>query len=237
MTPREFWCIFIFEMPGRILPLVNDQIYHVFNRGIDHRPTFTTKWELHRAMLILSYYRFSTPPMRLSRFLMLSNEDREKILTGLNQEGKKLVELLCFCLMPNHFHFLIKQTGETGISKYISLLQNSFTRYFNIRNERIGPLFLDQFKAKLIETDEQLIHVSRYIHLNPLTSYVVKDFDTLKNYPWSSFPQYLGNSNEGVCSTKLILDFFKSKGSYEKFVKDQVKYQQELHKIKHLTIE
>lgn len=223
-------------MPGRATLLVNDQIYHVFNRGIDHRSTFTNKWELERAMMVLSYYRFSTPPMRLSRFLQLSNQDRQKILSKLN-ESEKLVELLCFCLMPNHFHFLIKQLTENGISKFLSNLQNSYTRYFNTRNSRIGPLFLDQFKAILIETDGQLIHVSRYIHLNPLTSYVVKDFEDLKNYPWSSFGEFLDIIQNKICSSEFILDFFKRNKDYEMFVHDQANYQRELHKIKHLILE
>ena len=223
-------------MPGRILPLVNDQIYHVFNRGIDHRPTFTYKKEFERAMMVLSYYSFTTPPMKLSLFLKLSNENRQKILSDLSQQNKKLVEIICFCLMPNHFHFLLKQIEENGISKYMSKLQNSYTRYFNTRNERIGPLFLDQFKAILIQTDEQLIHVSRYIHLNPLTSYVVKEFEDLKNYPWSSFVEYSGNLSV-ICSKELILGHFKNSEDYEQFVKDQVNYQRELNVIKHLTLE
>lgn len=224
-------------MPGRILPLVNEQIYHIFNRGIDHRPTFTDKREFQRAMLVLSYYSFSTPPVKLSQFLQLSNEDRDNILLNLKKENKKLIEIICFCLMPNHFHFLLKQVEDKGISKFLSNIQNSYTRYFNIKHERIGPLFLDQFKAVLIQTDEQLLHVSRYIHLNPLTSYVVKDFESLKKYPWSSLGEYLGIRNLGICSTDLVLGFFKNKIDYERFLQDQASYQQELQKIKHLIME
>lgn len=224
-------------MPGRILPLVNEQIYHVFNRGIDHRPTFTDKREFQRAMLILSYYSFSTPPVKLSQFLQLANEDRDNIFLNLKKENKKLIEIICFCLMPNHFHLLLKQAEDKGISKFLSNIQNSYTRYFNIKNERVGPLFLDQFKAVLIQTDEQLLHVSRYIHLNPLTSYVVKDFESLKRYPWSSLGEYLGTTNSEICSTDLVLGFFKNKIDYERFLKDQASYQQELQKIKHLIME
>jgi len=224
-------------MPGRILPLVTDEIYHVFNRGIDHRPTFTDKKEFQRAMMVLSFYRFSTPPVKLSKFFLLSNERREKILSDLNNENKKLVEILAFCLMPNHFHLLLKQVENNGISKYLSNLQNSYTRYFNTKNERIGPLFLDQFKAVRIQTDEQLLHVSRYIHLNPLTSYVVKNFEKLEDYPWSSLKEYLGTNSIKFCSVEPVLNFFKKTESYKKFLQDQVAYQQELHKIKHLILE
>lgn len=223
-------------MPGRLTPLVNDQIYHVYNRGIDHRPTFTDKKEFERGLLALSYYSFSKPPMKLSYFLKLSNEERSKKFANLSKTDEKLVKILVFCLMPNHFHFLLKQISENGISRHLSNLQNSYTRYFNTRNQRIGPLFLDQFKARLIETDEQFIHVSRYIHLNPLTSYVVKDFKHLKNYPWSSIGEYL-NGQGSICNTQPIMAFFKNAQTYEKFMEDQKDYQRELHKIKHLTLE
>lgn len=224
-------------MPGRIIPLVNEQIYHVFNRGIDHRPTFIDKKEFQRALTVLSYYRFSNPPVKLSKFFLLSNENRERILSDLNNENKKLVEILCFCLMPNHFHLLLKQVEENGISKYLSNIQNSYTRYFNTKNERVGPLFLGQFKAVRIQTDEQLLHVSRYIHLNPVTSYVVKDFKKLQDYLWSSLKEYLDMSNFKFCSREPILTFFNRNSDYKKFLEDQVAYQRELHKIKHLILE
>lgn len=138
--------------------------------------------------------------------------------------------------MPNHFHFLLRQVSDKGISKFLSNFQNSYTRYFNIKNAREGPLFLDQFKAVLIETDEQLIHVSRYVHLNPITSYVVKDFESLLNYPWSSLPEYI-QGIESICDINTIMDFFKVPYSYEVFLKDQVGYQRELDVIKHLALD
>lgn len=222
-------------MPRRLLPLVEGQVYHVFNRGIDHRPTFSDKRELNRAMSSIDYYRFVNTPLRFSKFLKLSNEDRNKQLDKI-KTSTKLVDILGFCLMPNHFHLLLRQTYENGISKFLSTFQNSYTKYFNTKNERTGPLFLGQFKAVLVETEEQLIHVSRYIHLNPTTSYIVKDFGTLLNYPWSSLREY-ANGKELICETKTILDFFKSSEAYLNFLKDQVNYQRELNKIKHLLLD
>lgn len=222
-------------MPGRLLPLVEDQIYHVFNRGIDHRPTFSDKLELKRAMAVIDYYRFANPPLKFSQFIKLPVEERSKFQIKI-RTGSKLVDILSFCLMPNHFHFLLRQVYEKGISKFLSNFQNSYTRYFNTRNERDGPLFLDQFKAVLIETDEQLLHLSRYIHLNPTTSYMVKDFDSLLNYPWSSLPEYI-KGKESVCEISTVLGFFRTPEDYIDFVKDQVEYQRELDKIKHLILE
>lgn len=139
--------------------------------------------------------------------------------------------------MPNHFHFLLRQLVENGIPKFISNFENSFTRYFNTKHERVGPLFLDQFKGVRIETDEQLFHVSRYVHLNPYTSYVVKDLEVLKRYPWSSFSEYLVENQNGICEKETILSFFKNKKAYEQFVIDRADYQRELHKIQHLLLE
>lgn len=223
-------------MPGRSTPLVNNQIYHVFNRGINHQPTFLDKLEYKRAKLTINFYRFNNLPTKLSKLLTLSNNDRIKIMDNLKKENDQLIEILAFCLMPNHFHFLLRQIKDNGISKFLGNLQNSYTRYFNIKRERDGSLFLDQFKAVLIRTDEQLIHVSRYIHLNPYTSYVVKDLDHLFNYPWSSLAEYLENEPD-ICELETVMNFFKTPKAYRSFIENQADYQRQLHKIQHLALE
>lgn len=224
-------------MPGRLIPLVTHEVYHVFNRGIDKRPTFTTKREYQRAYLTLRYYRFVAPRVKLSRFLTLSEFDRINMLTDLEKTHSRWIDLLSFCLMPNHFHFLVRQRAEHGISIFLSQFQNSYTRYFNTRHERQGSLFLDQFKAVRIESEEQLLHVHRYIHLNPYTSFVVKDFDKLFAYPWSSLNEYMNASCDDLCTTTPILSFFKSKEAYKKFLLDQAGYQRQLDSIKHLLLD
>lgn len=222
-------------MPGRIIPLVTNQIYHVFNRGIDKRPTFTSKRECSRALDTISYYRFLKPTLRLSKFLTLDKERRQRLQERF-KDSSTLVQILCFCLMPNHFHFLLRQNQDRGISKFLSNFQNSYTRYFNTKHERDGSLFLDQFKAVRIETDEQLLHVSRYIHLNPYTGYVINTLDQLKAYPWSSLPAYLQKPMEYV-DTSLVLNFFVNSKKHHEFIIDQADYQRKLDKIKHLIFE
>jgi len=222
-------------MPGRITPLVTDEVYHVYNRGINKQLTFTTKKEYRRAILALEFYRVSNPPIRLSKFLELDKEKQKEITEVINQT-EKLVQIICFCLMPSHFHFLLKQKKDNGISKFLGNFQNSYTRYFNTRNERDGSLFLDQFKAKRIETDEQLIHVSRYIHLNPHTGFIIKTIKELEEYPWSSFPNYI-TGNNGFLEPDLVLDMFGSRDKYKQFVFDQADYQRKLKMVKHLILE
>ncbi len=99
-------------MPGRITPLVNNQIYHVFNRGTNHQPTYLDKLEYKRAKLVIDFYKFSNLPTRLSKFLTLSNDDRAKIMDNLKKDNDKLVDILSFCLMPNHINGVI-EIGET----------------------------------------------------------------------------------------------------------------------------
>lgn len=216
--------------------LANDQIYHIYNRGIDHKSVFTTKWEFQRAVNTLSFYRFASLPFRFSQLLKLPHGDRIKILDDLKKENSKLVEIICFCLMPNHFHFVLKQLQDGGISKFISNFTNSYTKYFNTKHERIGHLFEGLFKSVLVESDEQLIHVSRYIHLNPITSFIIKLGD-LENYSWSSFPEYLDLTQDQFCQKEIVLNQFPNANTYKQFVHNQVKYAQELEKIKHLLIE
>ena len=138
--------------------------------------------------------------------------------------------------MPNHFHFLLRQREKNGISIFLSNFQNSYTRYFNTQDKRVGPLFLDQFKAVRIEDEDQLLHVHRYIHLNPITSFVVKTVEKLRTYLWSSLPEYFGLT-QGFCETKTILSQFRKRSAYETFLYDQIAYQQKLASIKHLILE
>lgn len=222
-------------MAGRKIPLATNEFYHVYNRGVARQPTFLTKWDYQQTILALSYYRFTTPPIKLSRFKELPYELRKKYLSELENKGEKLVDIISFVLMPNHFHFLLKQTVEGGIAKFLSQVTNSYTRYFNTKHKRVGPLFQGTFKAVHIETDEQLIHLSRYIHLNPLVSFVVKEKDFL-TYPWSCLPDYLSGKSSLV-ELEPILSQFPSPSAYRKFVLDQADYAKRLEAIKHLVLE
>lgn len=115
-------------------------------------------------------------------------------------------------------------------------LQNSYAKYFNIKNKRQGPLFQSMFKAVRVETDEQFLHLSRYIHLNPYTSYLVNR-EQLPSYPWSSYPAYFENKLPEVVNTKAILDLTGNINKYKKFVLDQAEYQKNLNTIKHLLVD
>jgi len=223
-------------MPARYVPLVENYYYHVFNRGVNKRPIFKSKYEYRRFLLLLRFYNSLEYPIKFSKFIKLSVDQRKEIWNRLGKE-KNHTDILSFCLMPNHFHLLLKQNSENGISKLLGNLQNSYARYFNIKNERIGHLFQGQFKAVKVDSEEQLLHVSRYIHLNPYSSAVVKNLNTLQKYEWSSLPEYLDKVLFNLCSKKDIIGNFKNKESYKKFVLDNADYQKELDNIKHLTFD
>ncbi|OGE33527.1 hypothetical protein A3J19_04510 [Candidatus Daviesbacteria bacterium RIFCSPLOWO2_02_FULL_41_8] len=204
----------------------NGEFYHVVNRGVEKRITFLDKRDYQRFLETIEYYRLEKPPTRFSF------RNRPKIFKK-DSSNEVLVEIICFCLMPNHFHLLLKQVQENGISIFLSKLTNSYTKYFNTRHKRVGPLFQGSFKAVRIEDDEQLTHTSRYIHLNPLIDYLVKD---LKSYKYSSYPQFLG-LKDGFCKTHCILDHFSLPSTYEKFVLDQEEYGRIIKKIERLLLE
>lgn len=223
-------------MPIRIVPLITNQFYHLFNRGINKQSIFLESRDYSRAVQAFEFYSFAEPVSRFSKFLQLPKENREKLWQEM-RKGKRLVEIISYCLMPNHFHFLLKQIQNGGISKFLRLFEDSYTRYFNTKYEKFGPILQGQFKAVRIEDDNQLLHLSRYHHLNPYTSYLVKDFVSCENYLWSSFPEYLGKTKISICQKEIIMANFKDPTDYQKFVLDQADYQRELDGIKHFLLE
>lgn len=222
-------------MAKRKIVLATGETYHIYNRGVEKRQVFIRKREYLRFMDLIYYYRFENCPIKFSYFQKSSILERNNILLNLEKQSQKLVDILTFCLMPNHFHFLLRQGTENGISKFMAKVTNGYSHYFNIFHDRVGPLFQGKFQAVRIEDYEQLIHVDRYIHLNPVSSYII-EFSGLENYPYSSYPEYIGIRN-GFANTQQVLSHFKNIETYKRFMKDQVGYARELESIKHLVNE
>lgn len=188
-------------------------------------------------MQAIDYYRYPKPPLRFSFFDRLSLDKKEAFMKELTTAKHPMVEIISFCLMPNHFHFLLRPFVAKGVSDFVRNIQHSYSKYFNVKNDRSGSLFQGMFKAVLIETDEQLVHVCRYIDLNPVTAYII-EINELENYPWSSFSNHVGKpSRFSFVNTQYIMEHFKQELNYRKFVFDQADYQRELGRIKHLTLE
>lgn len=223
-------------MPYRKVLLVPGEIYHVFNRTVARQPIFLSNKDYHRAIETLYFYSFIKPDLRYSHYNRFPQDQKDKFLINLGKKDKQ-VQILAFCLMPNHFHFLIKEVIKNGTANFIKTFQGSYAKYFNLKSDRNGALFQSRFKAVRIESDEQFIHVARYIHLNPLTAYLIKDIEELKQYPWTSFPEYIEDGDLPVIKKDQLLGYFSSVDDFVKFTSDQIDYQRKLNEIKHLIIE
>jgi len=224
-------------MPYRRTIFATNEIYHVFNRGVAQAPIFLFPKEYVRFLNLIDFYRYANPPFSFSHYNRLPDEEKEKFMKSL-RKSSPLVEIYVYCLMPNHFHLLLKQLMENGITLMLRNLQNSYAKYFNLKHKRQGSLFQSMFKAVRMETDEQFLHVSRYIHLNPSTSYLVKIKD-LALYPWSSLGEYvvMNKSLFSFMNSQFILDLAGGREKYQEFVFDQAEYQRKLGEIKHLVLE
>ena len=222
-------------MAQRKTILATNEIYHIYNRGVEKRPIFLNRRDYSRLIETTNYYRFANCPMRFSYLKLLSHEERDNVFKRLEKESSKLVDIFSFCFMPNHIHFLLRQLADKGISKFMARVTNAFSHYFNTRHDRKGYLFQGNFGASRIEDEAQFIHVSRYIHLNPVSSFIIEIHD-LSNYEYSSFPEYI-NGAAGFTNTKEVLSYFKNRDEYKKFVEDQADYARKLENIKHLILE
>lgn len=217
----------------RKVVFIDDYVYHIYNRGVERRIIFTSKKEYERFVQLLDYYRYGEASRSFSEYLVLAQEQKYYLLQKLKQ-SPALVEILTYCLMPNHFHLILKQKRPDGIKRFLSLISNGYAKYFNTKLKREGPLFQGSFKAVLVETEEQLMHLSRYIHINPVVSAICST-ENLISYPWSSFSSYLKKSDNSFITSEPILDLFSSSEKYETFIFDQIEYAKKLNLIKHLT--
>ena len=187
--------------------------YHIFNRGVEKRDIFLDKRDYLRFLETLDFYRLFPTPTKLSDF----RRNKNKYMKNVQQD--EIVKLYCYCLMPNHYHLLVQQLEESGITNFLRKLSDSYTKYFNTKYERIGPLFQGTFKARSVETDEYLLYLSKYIHKN---SFLLKMWKG-KIYPFSSYNHYLTGEIHPFCDTQFILNNFNRKNpnlDYKNFVED-----------------
>lgn len=204
------------------------ELYHVFTRGIERRDIFLSNQDRLRFLDLLVYYMTQEKPMSFSTAIKLKQQQAVK-----TAENGGLVNLLCYCLMDNHVHLLLHENTEHGISTYMQRVLNAYARYFNIKQDRSGSLFLHPFKAVLIDGDEQFLHVSRYIHLNPFVAHLVSNPNA---YQWHSLNEYLKPKRGNRCHTTLLGDMMQPT-DYQRFIADEADYQQSLEDTQHLLID
>jgi len=175
----------------RLFP--SELFYHIYNCGVEKRPVFTSGADYSRFIETVNYYLY-TQTIRYSQFHLLC-EKAKQLYLDIHPKGVGTlrVHLIAYCLMPNHYHFVIKPVTETSITAFMSDISNSYTKYFNTKNKRVGSLFQGPFKAKGITSLESLLQVTRYVHLNPCKSSQTNSNGALlpEDYLFSSYKEWL----------------------------------------------
>lgn len=213
-------------------PLVVGEYYHVFSQSIAGYIIFNNDNEFERFVDLLSLYRYEDFTYRYSDFIELEMSAQMAVRASL-LGSEKNVEIIAFCLMPTHIHLILKQLTDNGISKFISKTLNSYSRCFNQRHKRNGPLWSGRFKSVLVKKNEQLLHLTRYIHLNPASAGLVSNPE---EWIYSSYCDYLSdNPVKSFVNLEGRLDLNSSQ--YRKFVNDHKAYQRELSIIKGTLID
>lgn len=216
--------------------LVNGETYHIFNRSIADYIIFNSSDEYERMFKLLKYYQINNE-IRFSDFIELKSVQKagfNSIFDGIAKDEDRLVQIIAYCLMPTHIHLVLRQLIDKGISDFMQKVLNSYSTYFNIVHKRKGPLWESRFRSILVENDEQLNHLIRYLHLNPTTANLIAKPEDWK---YSSYREYLGETAETrmICQYEDILNIVPK--NYRKFVNDQISYQRELAKIKNLILD
>lgn len=187
-------------MPSRnvVKVYVKGGVYHIYNRGVAKSAIFNDKQDF---AVFLSYLKEAlTKPSQQKTIFSLRGRTF-KAVRRLPKNFYQQVNLLAYCLMPNHFHFLIKQNDAVSITSFIRSIINRYAKYFNKKYNRVGPLFQGKYKAALVDKENYLLHLTRYIHLNPFEP---GSFDRT----YSSYPEYLGIRKTKWIKPDAVLSFF-----------------------------
>ena len=216
---------------ARSITISIGEFYHLYNRGTDKRKVFTSQYDYERFIALLYLCNSSESTRIRSKFLT----DMLSIKTG-----KKLVQIGAYCLMPNHFHLLLSECVEGGISRFMQKLMTAYTMYFNKKNERTGNLFQGVFKAEHLDRDEYLKYIFAYIHLNPVklvdskwkengikNRTIAKNF--LKNYSYSSYLEYIGidRKEKVILSPNAFPHYFEKVDAFQKMINFWIEFKDE----------
>jgi len=201
------------------------ELYHLLNRGVDKRQIFLDNQD--RARFVHNLYEFNDKPSAANTRRRVPPDSPEGImfdLRGRTFERDPLVDIHGWCIMGNHYHLLVSERGEGGVTKFLMKLNVGYAKYFNERYKRVGTLFQGRTKRIHINTDAYFLHILHYIHLNPLDflrgaeswrtleiENVKKALDHLDEYRWSSYLDYCGKKNfPSIITKELFGDVFKN---------------------------
>ncbi len=228
-------------MPRKRLPLVNGEIYHVVLRGVEGRDIFLDVGDYWRMAHGLYEFNDANPvswEFRQNYGVRPRSEGGEAVVRPrrVKEERKtrdQLVDILAFCLMPNHIHLLLRQVKDGGISLFMQKQGGGYAGYFNLKNERQGHLFQGRFKAIRVKTDEQLKIVFTYIHTNPAflidrgwkgdgIKNPAKVIKSVESYKWSSYQDYLKIKNLPSITNRALFGAMMSPSDWRKFTNDWI---------------
>ena len=213
--------------------MVAGQIYHVFNASMANFTIFRSDSDFDRMMALIQYYQVARPARKFSEYIKSFSSKEYVPITYLSRSDcTKLVEIISYCIMPMHPHMILYPLKENAISIFMSNVLNSYTRYFNIKYDRKGPLWEGRSKKVLVKTDEQLLHLTRYVHLNPVTAYLV---DKPEDWTYSSYNEYVGciSTTKRICAYDNLLNIDPI--LYKEFVYGGIESQRALAKAKKAT--
>jgi putative transposase len=218
-------------MPRR-QQIVPGKIYHVYNRGVDKRKIFLDDKDYLRGIHNLFEFNDTKPAANVGYFF---NQNKSKGFGNRYIKRDFLVEILAFCLMPNHFHFLIRPLKDGGLELFMRKFAAGYANYFNQKYERSGVLFQGRYKVVAVEKESHFIHLPFYIHLNPLDLIAkewrkrelrdyVNAMKFLESYRWSSHLDYVGIKNfPSITQREFLLDFFDGTKGYKKQLDQWIK--------------
>ncbi|MBI2449997.1 MAG: transposase [Candidatus Nealsonbacteria bacterium] len=240
-------------MPIKRPPLSNGEIYHIVIRAIEGLKLFREEKDNFR--MVHDLFEFNNEVSVLSSFRNTVNRSRT-VLDSLPRERREprklLVEILAFCLMPNHVHLLVRQLKDGGISKFMRKIGAGYGGYYNKKYQRSGHLFQGKYRIVHVKDDRQLLTVFVYIHTNPVAiicpkwkeeGIKIKDLNKViqfleEQYRWSSYPDYLGNKNfPSVTSREFLLETIGEIREAKRFVNDWLQHKKELADYKEVAIE
>jgi len=198
----------------REISLINGEYYHIYNRGTDKRDIFLDYPDHSR--FFRSLKEFNQVESIVSLYIKDQLERAHKIVVTGPLQSEKLVEIIAFNLLPNHFHLILKQLRDGGISDFIKKVSGGYTRYFNHRHKRSGVLFQGKFKAVHIDSNEKLIYLSAYVNGN-------HKIHGIKNGgKFSSLAEYL-SGKKFLCNPKSVLGQFDSVSDYRSYMQNTIR--------------
>ncbi len=190
---------------------LKDGYYHIYNRGVAKSSIFLNDQDYG---VFLDYLKDYLSIPRTPTPQEIAVMQTPYLLKNYHQE----IELISFCLMPNHFHLLLKQKKQKSIEGFMRSVTIRYSRYFNRNHDRVGHLFQDVYKAILVDRDEYLWWLSRYIHRNPLQ--ILTNSQNLEDYPYSSYPTFLKLKTFPWIKPEIIFENVKN---YREFMADSNK--------------